>query len=52
MTGGDVVQVKRVAFVSTRISGSDGGGVIVTMADLHQANGMMHVIDGVLLPED
>ncbi|MBB3033284.1 fasciclin domain-containing protein [Alteriqipengyuania lutimaris] len=36
---------------SLRISVDNGTGVRVTMADLAQANGMMHVIDGVLLPE-
>jgi|TARA_R100000049_G_C1937738_1_gene81656 uncharacterized surface protein with fasciclin (FAS1) repeats len=28
----------------------EGSSVRVTMADLHQANGIMHVIDGLLLP--
>tara|TARA_B100000678_G_scaffold78090_1_gene64557 strand:+ start:1291 stop:1875 length:585 start_codon:yes stop_codon:yes gene_type:complete len=35
---------------SIRISGPKGDGVLVTQADIVQANGMMHVIDGVLLP--
>ena len=33
------------------IAGPDGTSTGVAMADLHQANGMMHVIDAVLLPE-
>ena len=32
------------------IASSGGKSVRVTMADLHQANGMMHVIDAVVLP--
>ena len=35
---------------SVRVSGGSGAGALVTMADLTQANGTMHVIDGVLLP--
>ena len=32
------------------LSGADGSSARVTMADLAQANGVMHVIDGVVLP--
>ena len=32
------------------ISGSDGSGSSLAMADLAQSNGMMHVLHGVLLP--
>tara|TARA_B100001179_G_C18466744_1_gene349566 strand:+ start:94 stop:672 length:579 start_codon:yes stop_codon:yes gene_type:complete len=35
-----------------RIKGGDGATVQITMADLYQSNGMMHVIDGVLLPKE
>lgn len=36
---------------SVRISGENGVGVGVIVSNLAQANGMMHAIDGVLLPE-
>ncbi len=36
---------------SVRITGDDGASMLITLSDLYQANGVMHVIDGVLLPQ-
>ena len=37
---------------SIRIASGGGETAQITLADLHQANGMMHVIDTVLLPKE